>query len=126
MSPQARTGIFFFDITFNSASISLTNDSIQEAMSSTKSQTQFSHILQTEIDSIKAAGTYKSERVIVSPQHSDIRVAGKDGEITPQINFCANNYLGILRDLKIRFVNSLQDVLSENELCLVSRSCGSP
>ncbi|KAF9379978.1 hypothetical protein CPB97_008646 [Podila verticillata] len=64
-------------------------------MSSTKSQTQFSHILQTEIDSIKAAGTYKSERVIVSPQHSDIRVAGKDGKITPQINFCANNYLGL-------------------------------
>lgn len=63
-------------------------------MSSTKSQTQFSHILQTEIDSIKAAGTYKSERVIVSPQHSDIRVAGKDGKVTPQINFCANNYLG--------------------------------
>lgn len=68
-------------------------------MSSTKSQTQFSHILQTEIDSIKAAGTYKSERVIVSPQHSDIRVAGKDGKITPQINFCANNYLGNWLDL---------------------------
>lgn len=64
-------------------------------MSTTKAQTQFTQILKTEIDSIKAAGTYKSERVIVSPQNSAIHVAGKDGQASAQINFCANNYLGL-------------------------------
>ncbi|KAG0227810.1 hypothetical protein BGX31_006839 [Mortierella sp. GBA43] len=64
-------------------------------MSSTKAQTQFTQILKSEIDGIKAAGTYKSERVIVSPQNSAIQVAGKDGQTSAQINFCANNYLGL-------------------------------
>ncbi|KAF9943357.1 hypothetical protein BGZ67_000037 [Mortierella alpina] len=64
-------------------------------MSTTKAQTQFNQVLRTEIESIKAAGTYKSERIIVSPQNSSIRVAGKDGKVTPQVNFCANNYLGL-------------------------------
>ena len=64
-------------------------------MSSTKAQTQFNNILKTEIESIKAAGTYKSERIITSPQNSSIRVAGQDGQESNQINFCANNYLGL-------------------------------
>ncbi|KAF9920917.1 hypothetical protein BGZ65_010824, partial [Modicella reniformis] len=49
----------------------------------------------TGIESIKAAVTYKSERVIVSPQNSAFRVASKDGQTLAQINFCANNYLGL-------------------------------
>jgi glycine C-acetyltransferase len=64
-------------------------------MSSTKAQTQFNQVLKTEIESIKAAGTYKSERVILSPQNSAIKVAGKDGKASAQVNFCANNYLGL-------------------------------
>ncbi|KAG0367812.1 hypothetical protein BGX24_003074 [Mortierella sp. AD032] len=68
---------------------------ISTRMSSTKAQTQFNQILKTEIESIKTAGTYKSERVITSPQNSAIRVAGKDGKESEQINFCANNYLGL-------------------------------
>ncbi|OQR98319.1 2-amino-3-ketobutyrate coenzyme A ligase, mitochondrial precursor [Achlya hypogyna] len=43
-----------------------------------------------ELSEIKAAGTYKSERVITSPQGASIRVANK-----AVLNFCANNYLGL-------------------------------
>src|SRR4030095_3330880 len=48
------------------------------------------HISQ-HLDEIHAAGTYKNERVIVTPQGTTIRVA--DGK--PVLNLCANNYLGL-------------------------------
>ena len=44
-----------------------------------------------EVEKIKADGLYKGERVIVSPQSSNITVTG--GE--KMINMCANNYLGL-------------------------------
>ena len=47
--------------------------------------------LQAELASIEAAGTFKRERVITSPQDSTIRVASGQ-EV---LNFCANNYLGL-------------------------------
>ncbi len=47
-------------------------------------------ILNTQLDEIRAAGTYKSERVIKSPQ--DARIAVAEGEV---LNMCANNYLGL-------------------------------
>jgi len=47
--------------------------------------------IQEELESIKEAGLYKSERIITSPQGADITTA--DGEEV--INFCANNYLGL-------------------------------
>jgi glycine C-acetyltransferase len=43
------------------------------------------------IEDIKAAGLYKAERVIGSPQNAEVRVGGGD-EV---LNFCANNYLGL-------------------------------
>ncbi|HEX04550.1 MAG TPA: aminotransferase class I/II-fold pyridoxal phosphate-dependent enzyme, partial [Bacteroidetes bacterium] len=46
--------------------------------------------LQQELAEIKAAGLYKEERVIQSPQGAQIRVP--QGEV---LNFCANNYLGL-------------------------------
>ena len=46
--------------------------------------------LQQELDAIKAAGLYKTERIIESPQRAEIDVAGKK-----VLNFCANNYLGL-------------------------------
>ena len=46
--------------------------------------------LQQELAQIKAAGLYKSERVITSPQRAEIEVAGRK-----VLNFCANNYLGL-------------------------------
>ena len=54
--------------------------------------TNFQKHLQKEIQDIKDAGLYKEERVIVTPQSSDIEVKNQEGEV---LNFCANNYLGL-------------------------------
>jgi glycine C-acetyltransferase len=48
-------------------------------------------ILEKEISSIKEAGLFKKERIIISPQGADITIEGGK-EV---INFCANNYLGL-------------------------------
>jgi glycine C-acetyltransferase len=47
--------------------------------------------IQQELDAIRDAGTYKDERIIVSPQSATIRVT-QGAEV---LNFCANNYLGL-------------------------------
>ena len=47
--------------------------------------------LQQEIQEIKDAGLYKSERIITSSQDAVIKIS--TGEEV--INFCANNYLGL-------------------------------
>ncbi len=47
-----------------------------------------------ELEEIKAAGLYKTERIISSPQGAEIRV-NDDGKSKAVINFCANNYLGL-------------------------------
>ncbi|HEX2419862.1 MAG TPA: glycine C-acetyltransferase, partial [Micromonosporaceae bacterium] len=50
--------------------------------------------LRAELDKIRDAGLYKSERVIASPQNAEILVEG--GVRTDEVlNFCANNYLGL-------------------------------
>ncbi|HEX9338605.1 MAG TPA: glycine C-acetyltransferase [Pseudonocardiaceae bacterium] len=46
--------------------------------------------LRTTLDDIKAAGLWKGERIISSPQAATIRVGDAD-----VVNFCANNYLGL-------------------------------
>ncbi len=45
----------------------------------------------TTLDEIRAAGLFKSERIITSPQSAEIELA--DGRRV--LNFCANNYLGL-------------------------------
>jgi len=50
------------------------------------------HIIDTELDSIREAGTWKHERIITTPQAASIRVRGSKDNI---LNFCANNYLGL-------------------------------
>ena len=47
--------------------------------------------LNTTLDEIRAAGLYKTERVITTPQSVEIKV--QSGEEV--LNFCANNYLGL-------------------------------
>lgn len=59
----------------------------------------FRSILQTQLDDIKAAGTYKVERVITGPQKSLISVDGVEKKV---LNFCANNYLGLSADEEIK------------------------
>jgi len=64
------------------------------------------HIAQ-QIDEIKAAGTYKNERVLVSSQFSKIKInTGKE-----VLNFCANNYLGLAnnKELENAAINCLQN-----------------
>lgn len=47
--------------------------------------------LATELENIRSAGLFKSERVLASPQSSHIKVSGG-----PEVlNLCANNYLGL-------------------------------
>jgi len=48
-------------------------------------------VLVKELASIKEAGLYKEERIIVTPQGADIKVSTGENVI----NFCANNYLGL-------------------------------
>ncbi len=53
--------------------------------------TKLQPVLQKELQSIRDAGLYKKERIIITPQGADIKTA--DGREV--VNFCANNYLGL-------------------------------
>ncbi len=53
--------------------------------------------LTNEIQSIRDAGLYKSERIIMTPQGAEIEVKGGK----PVLNFCANNYLGLSSHPKV-------------------------
>jgi glycine C-acetyltransferase len=55
------------------------------------SYTSFQDHLAKELDSIRNAGLYKSERIIASPQAATIKL--QNGQEV--LNFCANNYLGL-------------------------------
>ena len=63
---------------------------------------RFLDSLAAQVGEIRAAGLYKKERVITSPQGATIRVRPPDGAPSAErpegyevINFCANNYLGL-------------------------------
>jgi glycine C-acetyltransferase len=53
--------------------------------------------LRGTLDQIRADGFHKTERVIASPQSSEVRLeAGAE-----VLNFCANNYLGLANDARL-------------------------
>ncbi|KIO37740.1 glycine C-acetyltransferase [Shewanella sp. cp20] len=52
--------------------------------------TSFYDQINQQLAEVKAEGLYKSERVIASPQKTEIQVNGHE-----VMNFCANNYLGL-------------------------------
>ncbi len=49
---------------------------------------------ETELEAIRAAGTWREERIITTPQRSRIDTTEKRGVV----NLCANNYLGLSND----------------------------
>ncbi|CAM1342811.1 glycine C-acetyltransferase [Tenacibaculum amylolyticum] len=61
--------------------------------------------LQKEIQDIKDAGLYKSERIITSSQDAVIKIS--TGEEV--INFCANNYLGLSNNPEI--IQAAKDIM---------------
>ena len=56
----------------------------------------FKNRIGEELEAIKAAGLYKTERIITSEQGAEIEVGGKK-----VLNFCANNYLGLSSHPKV-------------------------
>lgn len=59
---------------------------------------KFQSHLEKELQGIKDAGLYKSERVITTPQGAGIKVKNVEGEV---LNFCANNYLGLADNIRL-------------------------
>jgi glycine C-acetyltransferase len=57
----------------------------------------FNQHIQTELEGIRAAGLFKSERIIATPQGAMVRLA--DGR--ELVNLCANNYLGLSSHPKV-------------------------
>lgn len=66
----------------------------------------FKQAAEQQLADIRAAGLYKTERKIFSPQSTEIRVA--QGEV---INLCANNYLGLANhpDVTQAAIDGLRD-----------------
>ena len=60
----------------------------------TTSDAFYTH-LGRELQSIRDAGLYKSERVISTPQGARIHTVAADGTAREVLNLCANNYLGL-------------------------------
>ena len=87
--------------------------------------------LEKSLSDLKAAGLYKEERIIESPQGAAIQVKGKE-----VLNFCANNYLGLSNDPRlieaakkmmdrrgygmssVRFICGTQDIHKELEAAI--------
>lgn len=59
--------------------------------------TGFIQHLDAELEGLKKAGLYKSERVITSMQSAEIETGGEK-----VLNFCANNYLGLADNAELR------------------------
>ena len=57
----------------------------------------FVNRVSAQLDEIRTAGLFKTERVIESPQGAEIVVNGRK-----LLNFCANNYLGLSNHPKVR------------------------
>ena len=58
----------------------------------------FRNHLTAQLDAIRAAGTYKRERVLMTPQGSTVRADG-GGAV---LNMCANNYLGLAQNPAVK------------------------
>jgi len=70
--------------------------------------------LSATLDEIRAAGLYKTERVITTPQSVEIKV--QSGEEV--LNFCANNYLGLADNPEV--IEAAHKALDEHGFGLAS------
>jgi len=57
--------------------------------------------LTAELDTLRGAGLYKAERVILDPQGTHIAAQAADGTSRKVLNLCANNYLGLSSDAAV-------------------------
>ena len=73
----------------------------------------FKRVVAEQLEEIRAAGLYKTEREVLGPQGAEIRVA--QGEV---LNLCANNYLGLANHPDI--VKAAADALSRHGYGLAS------
>jgi glycine C-acetyltransferase len=72
--------------------------------------------LEKQLEEIQAAGTYKRERVITSPQCSEIKVRSTNNVQEKKVlNFCANNYLGL---------SNHPEIVAESERMLRTHGAG--
>jgi len=67
-----------------------------------------------ELESIRAQGLFKSERIIASPQSAEIELA--DGRKV--LNFCANNYLGLADHPEV--IQAAKDALDTHGFSMAS------
>jgi glycine C-acetyltransferase len=58
----------------------------------------FQSYLTSQLDTIRASGTYKRERILSTPQGTVVRADGGSAVL----NMCANNYLGLAQHAKLR------------------------
>ena len=64
--------------------------------------------LNPELDSIRQAGTWKTERIISTSQSSHIQIENSSHDL---LNFCANNYLGLANNAQI--IQSAKEALDK-------------
>ena len=74
----------------------------------------FQNHLQQQLDEIRAAGTYKHERVITSPQDARVRV----GDGPPVLNLCANRFICGTQDIHKELEAALTKFLGTEETIL--------
>src|SRR5690606_12410850 len=63
---------------------------------------EFLNSISYELEELKTEGLYKAEYPIHSSQSAEIKITDKNGKEKTVLNFCANNYLGLADDLKLR------------------------
>ena len=86
-----------------------------ERLSITSNGAKLNEAIAKQLDDIRAAGTFKEERVITSEQAAEINVEGREDKV---LNFCANNYLGLANSKDL--INAAKDALDTHGFGLAS------
>lgn len=90
---KAYEGCLFSNLLLKSGAferMKVTN--VCRTVGSSSANLRLREVLREQLEEIRTAGTFKSERIITSSQSVQITVEGSNRTI---LNFCANNYLGL-------------------------------